>query len=199
MFAFLTQAEMNLKLLWSRIFNLLRNPKMEWEDIREEKIDRDALYKNYLIPYCAIYALSTFVGDLMWTTTDSLGKIVGQSLIDFAVPCGSVVALAFAIERLSVNFDSTKDLTLSTKLAIFSIAPLLLFMTVGNLIQVQPINGLMRLASFYSLYVLWLGFKPVLGTVTEQRLGYTVLTVLIFVGITLIAHLVLRGLLAIVF
>ena len=190
---------MNPKQLWSRIFNLLRNPKMEWEEIREEKIEINALYKAYLIPLCVIYALSTFIGDLIWTESDSLGEIIGQTLIDFAVPCGSVIVLTYAIERLSVNFDSTKDLTLSAKLAIFSIAPALLFMTIGNILQVQPINGLMRVACFYSLYVLWLGFKPILGTVTEQRLGYTVLTVLIFVGITLIAHLILRGLLAIVF
>jgi Yip1 domain. len=172
---------------------------MEWEEIREQKIDLKGLYKAYLIPFCAIYALSTFVGDLIWVQDESIGEIIGQAIIDFAIPCGSVIILAYAIERLSVNFDSTKDLTLSAKLAIFSIAPALLFMTIGNILQVQPINGLMRLACFYSLYVLWLGFKPVLGTVTEQRMGYTVLTVLIFVGITLVAHLILRGLLAIVF
>lgn len=190
---------MNLKQLWTRLFNLLRNPKMEWEIIRDEKLDRDALYKMYLIPYCLIYALSFFVGGLIWAENESLGEIVGQTLIDFAVPCGSIIALSYAIDRLSVNFDSTKDLVLSTKLAIFSIVPFIFFMTIGNVIQVQPINGLMRLASVYSLYVLWLGFKPVLGTVTEQRLGYTVLTVLIFTGISLVAHLILRGLLKIVF
>lgn len=190
---------MNPKQLWSRIFKLLRNPKMEWEEIHDENIDRNALYKKYLIPFCAIYALSTFIGDLIWTQNDSFGEIVGQTAIDFTVPCISVIILAYAIERLSVNFDSTKDLVLSTKLAIFSIAPALLFMTIGNIFQVQPINGLMRLACFYSLYVLWLGFKPMLGTVTEQRLGYTVLTVLIFVGITLVVHLILQGLLEIVF
>ena len=188
---------MDLKQLWNRTFSLLRNPKMAWEEIRDEKIDRDALYKKYLIPFAAIYALSTFVGSLVWTRSESFAEIVVQTLVDFAVPTASAIILAYAIERLATNFDSTKDLTLSTKLAIFSLLPLFFFMTIGHLIQ--PLNGVMRLVSFYSLYVLWLGFKPVLGTVTEQRLGYTVLTVLIFVGITLVAHLIVRGALAIVF
>lgn len=170
---------------------------MEWEEIRDENIQRDDLYRNYLIPYCTIYALSTFVGMLIWTSSDSFAKIIIQTLVDFSVPCGAAIALSYAIERLSVNFDSTKDLTLSTKLAIFALAPYFLFMIVGHL--VEPLNGIMRLVSFYSLYVLWLGFKPVLGTVTEQRLGYTVLTVLIFVGIILVTHLIVQGLLAIIF
>lgn len=188
---------MNLKLLWNRTFNLLRNPKMEWEEIRDEKIERDALYKKFLIPYCTVYALSTFVGMLVWTKSDSFAEILVQTAVDFSVPCGAAIALSYAIERLSENFDSTKDLTLATKLAVFALAPYFFFMVIGHLIQ--PLNGVMRLASFYSLYVLWLGFKPVLGTVTEQRLGYTVLTVLVFVGITLVAHLLVRGVLSVVF
>jgi Protein of unknown function (DUF1282). len=172
---------------------------MEWEEIRDEKIERDALYKNYLIPYCAIYALSTFVGMLVWTNSESFGKIVLQTLVDFSVPCGATIAASYAIERLAENFDSTKDLTLSTKLAVFALAPYFFFMIVGHIFQFQPIVGIFRFLSLYSLYVLWLGFKPVLGTVTEQRLGYTVLTVLVFAVILLMASLIVRGILEVVF
>lgn len=110
-------------------------------------------------------------------------------ILFYALALASVYVLGIIINALAPTFDSAKNPTNAMKLAVFSMTP----SWVAGVLYIAPFLGvLVVLASFYGLYILYLGFTtPLMETPKEKILGYFVVSIVIAFLLMVVVSVVL--------
>jgi hypothetical protein len=183
-----------------RAKEIILQPKMTWEKIKEESITEKDLYTSYAAILAVIPATAYFIGL----------SLVGMSLPGFhyRVPVASglmyavlqyiltlvgMYAVAIIIEKLAPYFNSRKDRLAALKVAVFSWTPALAAGVFGIFPSLSP---LILLASLYSLYLFYIGLPILMETPKERAIGYfavvTVASIVVWIIAGTLAALVIR-------
>lgn len=181
----------------NRVQNILMKPAAEWEVIASEPATVGGLIKGY----AAILFLIPFGITLLWTLLASsmFGAYAGAAIVSVALVrffvsyllgLALIVALAHAIVAIAPSFNGKQDLIQSTKLIVYSGTAA----WVSSIGLIIPFLGILiaLVGIVYSLYLLYLGVRPLLAVPADKVAGFTVVICLTAFVIGIVASIVLN-------
>ena len=166
-----------------RAKNILFSPASEWETIKSETITTNELFTKYAVILAAIPAIAGLIGYSIFGFSFGFGRIalgLGTSILwavlTYILSLVSVYILGWIIDALAPSFGSTKDLTASLKVSVYSYTAA----WVGGIFYILPyLSFLAGLISIYSLVLLYMGLKRVKTVPDDKMIGYFVVVIVI--------------------
>lgn len=184
-----------------RAKNILLNPKEEWNVIAGENTTVGELFTGYAVILAAIPLIMSilFLGLLGMGSVGlggaagvglGLGFIATTAIVGYIVGLALLWLVSFIVNAITPSFNGKQDMTQATKLMVYAATPT----WVTGLVSWIPILGaLFSIAGMaYTVYLIYLGVKPVLSVPDDKVAGMTVVTVLIYI----VASLVIGGIIA---
>ncbi|MGE3957624.1 MAG: Yip1 family protein [Vicinamibacterales bacterium] len=182
-----------------RIRNICLQPAAEWHAIAAEPADTPGLVRTYLAPLAAVSAAASFAGAAVTSVFFPFGGFVSGlagglvgAFVSFLATIAGCYVLAYAIDMLAPRFGGRQAYGQAFKTAVYACTPAL---AAGVLLLVPALGGFaVLLASFYGMYVLYLGLPVTMRSPREQALTYTVAVVVVCVVLGALASTVLGAL-----
>ncbi len=181
--------------LVERVKKILLNPKEEWTVIDQENTSIAELVTSFLIPLALIPAIASligygFIGVGFWGASLSWG--IKYAVIYFVTIVLGAYLAAYVINALSTSFGSQGDFRKAMQLVVYSYTP----MMVAGIVLIFPVLGIIYLlAGIYTLYLLYLGIKPLMKTPDDKVTGYFVVSLLVIIVIYIVISAILTAIL----
>ena len=183
--------------LVERAKNILITPKTEWEVIKNEQSSVSDLFTKYAMILALIPVIATFIGhSLIGISLGPFGsyKIPVSNGLIYAVvyyifSLAGVYLVAFIIDALAPSFGSTKDMSASLKVAVYSYTAA----WIAGIFGIIPILGILGILGLYSLYLMYLGLKIVKDTPQDKLVGYLVVVIIIAIVIYFIIGMIVTA------
>lgn len=191
--------------LVDRVKNILLKPQAEWEVIAKEPATVSGLITGYAVPLMLLPIIGQIIGlGLLGVGAQNyalmgLGSIgvMGAAIIGaigFVLALVLLYAMIFAVNAVSPSFNGKSDMVQAAKLMIYASTPT---WVAGLIVPILGLLGsLVGLAAIaYVVYLIFIGNKAVLEVPQEKSAGFTVVTVLIYIVLSVILSMVIFGLL----
>lgn len=177
--------------LVDRAKNIILKPKDEWTLIDQEDTSVFTLYISYLLPLALITTIAVFLrwgvfGASIIGPVFSLG--IKWAIINFTSIILCSVISTIIINELAPSFGSTKDFRKAAQLVIYAYTPMLL----AGVFQAIPALGILSIVGLYSIYLLYIGFKPLMKTPEDKLMIYFIVSFLVSVAVYAIAMKILN-------
>lgn len=175
------------------------NPKLEWEVAKENTSSAQQHVMGYVLPLALISAVAIFIGvgligyRVLGYRVQSVSGGLAQAIMTLVSILVGVYLSGFIIHKLAPTFDTTVSLDKAVKLVGFSYTAMLL---AGILNIFPPLAFFTFLGGLYSLYILYLGFKPMTNVSDEKSTSYFVVSLLVIVGVYIILGAILTAIIA---
>ena len=178
-----------------RIKNILVTPKTEWVTIDEENAPHMKVFTGYVLPLAAIPAIASFIGygiigysvlGIHVGGTVSLG--IRQAIIQYITMVGGAYLTAYVINFLAENFGARNNLDKAFSLVAYAYTPAFV---AGVFYIIPSLSWLASLAGIYSLYLLYIGLKPLMQSPEEKTTTYFVVSLLVMVAVFMVLGFVL--------
>ena len=176
------------------------SPKSEWEVVKSDKDTAHQHVMKYVLPLALISAVAIFIGvgligyRVLGYRIQSVSGGLAQAIMSLASILIGVYLSGFVIHKLAPTFDTTVSLDKAVKLVGFSYTAILL---AGILNIFPPLAFLTFLGGLYSLYILYIGFKPMTNVSDEKSTSYFIVSLLVIVGVYVIIGVVLAGIIGV--
>jgi hypothetical protein len=175
-----------MKIL-DRAKQIILKPKEEWVVIDQESTSVMELVTAYLFPLALIPAVASLIG-YGFIRFHSVGFGLKYGILYFINFAAGAFLTAWIIDALAPSFGSTKDFRKAFQLVVYSYTP----MMVAGVVMIFPsLSPLMLLAGLYSLFILYLGFKPLMKTPDDKVITYFIVSLVVLVVIYIILSTVL--------
>ena len=185
----------------ARVEGILIRPKEEWQKIKKEPLTVSKLFSSYVMILAAVPAVAQFLRYSLvgfripfegWYKFD-VGMALLRAVLVYGFILVFVYVFGFVINALASTFSSTQNLNNAMKLAVYSTTP---FFVASVLYIIPFLDRLVILASFYGIYLLYLGFvTPLVDAPKDKTLAYLVVCVVL----ALVAAVILLGILDTIF
>ena len=183
--------------LVERAKNILITPKTEWEVIKNEQSSVADLFTKYAMILAIIPVIATFIGQsLVGISLGPFGsyKIPVSNGLIYAVvyyilSLAGVYLVAFIIDALAPSFGSTKDMSASLKVAVYSYTAA----WIAGIFGIIPLLGILGILGLYSLYLMYLGLKIVKDTPQDKLVGYLVVVIIIAIVVYFIIGMIVTA------
>ncbi len=172
------------------------NPKLEWEVAKEDTTTAQQHVMTYVLPLALISAVAIFIGvgligyRVLGYKVQSVSGGLAQAIMSLASILIGVFLSGFVIHKLAPTFNTSVSLDKAVKLVGFSYTAMLL---AGVLNIFPPLAFFTFLGGVYSLYILYLGFKPMTNVSEEKSMSYFLVSLLVIVAVYFIIGLILAG------
>ncbi|MBN1414038.1 MAG: YIP1 family protein [Bacteroidales bacterium] len=171
-----------------RAKKIILKPKEEWVVIEQESTSVQGLITMYLFPLALIPAIASLIGYGFFFKFHSLGFGLKYGILYLITYVVGALLTAWVIDILAPSFGSTKDFRKAFQLVVYSYTP----MMVAGVVMIFPsLSPIMLLAGLYSLYILYLGFKPLMKTPDDKVTTYFVVSLVVLVVIYFVISTVL--------
>lgn len=176
------------------------NPKVEWEVAKENTNTAQQHVMTYVLPLALISAVAIFIGvgligyRVLGYRVQSVSGGLMQAVMSLVSIVIGVYLSGFVIHKLAPTFDTSVSLDKAVKLVGFSYTAILL---AGVLNIFPPLAFFTFLGGLYSLYILYLGFKPMTNVSDEKSMSYFLVSLLVIVAVYFIIGLILAGIVGI--
>lgn len=178
-----------------RVRELVFNPRIAWQSIKEEQITAKQLFFNYAAPLALIPPLASLIGLTLFGIRMPSGVVVRAPFNETLL--GGAVAYLFSllvvwlgaliIKGLAPYFESKADFDGAMKVVVYSLTPAWLV----GIFSLVPGLGVLSLLGLYGIYLLALGFGEILGTPGNKKIWF----ILIILLLSLIANFIISALL----
>ena len=167
-----------------RIKNILISPKTEWEKIKSEPAGIAQVFTGYAIPLSLISAVFGFLGlavigvslGILGSYHIPFGIALVWGVVYFVLGLVGLYVFALIINALASSFGSKPDMVKAFKLVVYSMTPA----WIAGVLNIFPvIKILVFLASLYGLYILYLGFTPMMETPKDKVVVYLIVAIVI--------------------
>lgn len=188
-----------MKSIISTAKQFIINPKIEWEVEKESTSTAQQHVMTYVLPLALISAVAIFIGvgivgySVLGYRVQSVSGGLAQAIISLGSILIGVYLSGFVIHKLAPSFDTTVSLDKAVKLVGFSYTAILL---AGVLNIFPPLAFLTFVGGLYSLYILYLGFKPMTNVSEEKSMSYFIVSLLVIVAVYVVIGLILGGFIA---
>ena len=187
----------NIDHLFNRIKLVIINPKSAWEEIKSEPRPTKDLVLNYMLPLVLIPTIASFIGyGLISSNTyfrsSSISWGLNQAILAFIGAFLGVLISAWCIHKLAPSFGTQTSIGKATSLVVYAYTPTWL---AGIFYLVPTLSILGLVAAIYSLYLLYLGFKPITNVPEEKKTNFFVISLICIIGVSFILSLVLGAIL----
>lgn len=173
---------------------ILLQPKTEWSRIATETTDPKSVLLGYALPLAAIGPIAGLIGMQLFginavfmTIRPSLGSSLAIAVTSFVMAVVGVFVLSFVANWLSPKFGGRDNFPAAFRLVTYSMTAAWVGAVFGLIPSLALIGSLIGLYSFYLYY---LGAEPVMGVPKDKTVSYTVVTVLVAIGVYLVIGLV---------
>ncbi len=183
---------MDFNPLINKVKEIITNPVQAWENIKHDTDDKQEILIKFALPLIVLGSFTTFIGSASFGLGHST-YIGFMSAIAYFISCiAGIYISAVVINELAPNFGSEKDLDKAFKLVIYSSSASFLATIVSSL---HPMLSFVGLFGLYSIYIFWLGVKPMMNTPEDKKLGFVVISALIIITIIFLLNLILTSIL----
>jgi len=173
---------------------ILMQPRIEWPRIAAETTDPMKVLTSYVVPLALIGPIAGLIGmqifginAVIMTIRPSITTSLTIAVTSFVMAIVGIFVLSFVANWLSPKFGGRDNFPAAFRLVAYSMTAA----WVGAIFGLIPALGLIgSLIGLYSFYLYYLGAEPVLGVPKDKTLGYTVVTVLVAIGVYLVVGLV---------
>jgi hypothetical protein len=175
-----------------RAKNIILTPKNEWQVIAGEQPDIKQIFTGYVLPLALIPVIAGIVGYTVIGRSGfrSFGLGLTMAIIQLVLAFVGVYITAFVVDLLAPNFGSEKNLGRAVQLVAYSFTPV----WVAGVLYIIPVLGLLVvLASFYGLYLLYLGLPLMMKTPQDKVAVYLVVSIVVFIVVYAIISAVLSA------
>lgn len=165
-----------------RAGHMLYRPRREWAVIAAEPRAVGGLVLGYVMIVAGLALAVEFAAEL--AAGVPLGAAVGTALSGYVQALAGIALLTVVAKGLAPRFGGVGDLGQSFKLAAFGGTPAWLG---GVFLPVPGIGGTLALAaSFYGIYVYFLGIPALMGVPAGgRRLGYCATVLVLTLGLAM--------------
>jgi hypothetical protein len=181
------------KGLIGRIKSILLKPKEEWPVIASESTSPGDLFTRYVIPLAAIGPVATLIGSQAFgygafgiTYRPSLVTSITSALTQFLLAIVMVVAVGIIAEKLAPKFGGEPNRRQAFKWVAYGATA----SWVAGIFGLVPMLGVLSILGLYSLYLFYVGATPMMKVPEDRALGYTAVTVVCAIALSLAAGLV---------
>ncbi len=185
--------------LVDRVKNILLTPKTEWPVIAAESASTSSLFTGYAAILAVLPLIGSLLGSLMFGSLlgglggagAGMGIILIPAILGYVIGLGILFLMHIIADSLAPSFGGTKDKMQAMKWVVYSGTPI----WVSGLLSFSPgINILVMLAGFgYAGYLMYLGAPHLMKVPEDKSIGYTIVTILIWIVITWIVSAILIG------
>lgn len=177
-----------------RAKNILLSPKDEWKKIDEEDTTAGALFTGYAV----ILALIPVIGTLLAVSL-SIGAyryfgfnyFLVSALSGYVIGLGILYLMGIIANALAPSFDGEKSDVSAMKLVVYSATPVWI---AGFFNFIPGIGFLISLIGFgYSAYLLYLGSQATVKVPENKAVGYTAVTIIIWIVLSVIITAIIVG------
>ncbi len=166
----------------ARAHLILADPPAEWAKIAQESnaefSDVEYLLTSYVARLALIPAAFGFVGACIVGVVAPGGGAVRAPIFDglfgavlgYVLSCATVLVLGLLIEALAPIFGGRRNFDRAFKLAVYSYTPVWL----AGFFLLTPGLRFLGLLSFYGVYLLWTGLRPMMKVPVSGVLPYAV-------------------------
>jgi hypothetical protein len=174
--------------LIERAKKIITSPKDEWVVIDQENTSITDLIIKYLIPLALIPAIASFIGFWIFYKFGSFSFGIKYAVIYLITYIGGALLAAYIIDALAPSFASTKDFRKAFQLVVYSYTP----MMVASIVLIFPSLGILVLiAGLYSLYLLFIGLKPMMKTPDDKTAVYFIVSLVVLIVVYFVISAVL--------
>lgn len=172
------------------------NPKLEWEVAKKNTSTAQQHIMYYVLPLALITALAIFIGvgligyRVLGYRVHSVSGGLAQAIMSLVSVVIGVYLSGCAIHKLAPTFNTTVSLDKAVKLVGFSYTAILL---AGVLNIFPPLAFFIFLGGLYSLYILYIGFKPMTNVSEEKSMSYFLVSLVVIVAIYVMVGVILAG------
>ena len=176
------------------------NPKLEWEVAKENTNTAQQHVMTYVLPLALISAVAIFIGvgligySILGYRVQSVSGGLAQAIMSLVSIVIGVYLSGFVIHKLGPTFNTSVSLDKAVKLVGFSYTAILL---AGILNIFPPLAFFTFLGGLYSLYILYIGFKPMTNVSEEKSMSYFLVSLLVIVAVYMILGFILTAIIGV--
>lgn len=185
----------------ARVKNILLTPRTEWPAISAEGKPAADVWMGYVAPLAALAAIAGGLGMILFGVhVPLIGNVrvgpvpaIAHVITQFVMTFVGLFVLMLIINALAPTFGGQKDSLRALKVAAYSFTPV----WVGALLTIIPALGVIAgLIGLYGFYLLYLGLPVMMRSAQEKAVGYTIVTVLCAIVISLVVTFLIGGILS---
>jgi hypothetical protein len=174
-----------------RAKNICLTPATEWPVIASEPATPGGLLGSYAAPLAAIGAIAGFIGGtIVGRTIPFVGTYrvpfataLVAAIFMFGMALVGVFVLSLIIDALAPTFGGQKNSIQALKLAVYSYTPA----WIAGVLQISTVLGILAIfASFYGIYLLYLGLPTLMRSPQEKSIPYTVVVIICAIVLSVI-------------
>lgn len=166
------------EFILSRAYGLLREPKKEWAQIRDEETNIPSIMLGYVAPLAAIPPICGLIGAYIFGLSYAgevdirppLDDALVGGLVSFVASVAMVFLLGLLINAVSENFDGDRNDLGSQKVAAYAMTPAFLS---GVFSLWPPLWWLSLFAIAASVFLLYRGLPILMKAPEDRALGFT--------------------------
>ncbi len=176
------------------------NPKLEWEVAKENTNTAQQHVMTYVLPLALISAVAIFIGvgligyQILGYRVQSISGGLAQAVMSLVSIVIGVYLSGFVIHKLAPTFNTTVSLDKAVKLVGFSYTAILL---AGILNIFPPLAFFTFLGGLYSLYILYIGFKPMTNVSEEKSMSYFLVSLLVIIAVYVVIGMILTAIIGV--
>jgi hypothetical protein len=166
-----------------RAKNICLTPATEWPVIAAEPATPGGLLGSYAAPLAAIGAVAGFIGGtIVGRTIPFVGTYrvpfatgLVAAIFMFGMALVGVFVLSLIIDALAPTFGGQKNSIQALKLAVYSYTPA----WIAGVLQISTVLGILAIfASFYGIYLLYLGLPTLMRSPQDKSIPYTAVVII---------------------
>lgn len=184
---------MDLKSIFARVKGIIVAPVNEWVAIVNEEKSQKKLLLGYLLPLALVAAVATFIGYTLVGEDNPLGRIIGPmwglkyAILELVNLVLGAYLCAFIVAFFAPGFGAVKNFGKAFSLVVYSYTPML----AAGILNIFPFLGFVTLlAGIYSLYILYIGLKPMIGVPNEKTTTFFIIVLVAAVVINSVVPMV---------
>lgn len=183
-----------MEQLINKAKQFILQPKQAWEEVKDETTTAQSHITSYVLPLSLIPAIATFIGygligyTVFGHRVHSIDWAISQAITSIITTIVGIFISGFVIHKLATNFQTEVSLDKAVKLVGYSYTAMLVA-GIFNILPALAILGM--IAGIYSLYVLYIGFKPMTNVSEEKSMNYFIVSILVIIAVYFILGLIL--------
>ena len=158
-----------------RLKNLILHPLSEWELIKDEQYTKQDVVFKFALPLILFASLATFLGGSVVTEIHTFKISLIRALISFASFSLSIYVSALTLNQLLPKFETEKSFSLFLKTLIYSFS---IFIISAGIADIHVYLKYFNILGVYSLILLWMGVKIVIGIPSDKVAGFAIISFL---------------------
>jgi len=175
-------------LFWQHIRLLFFNPPKAWRSIKKQNHNFGFLYWRMAFVMIALTSVCLFVGESLSTASTASGfYILADALLYLISNMLAFFITAKTINAIIPNYGGKKDLAKTGYLLFYTMAPFYMVMAVKFIF---PSLLFLLLLPVYCLVVYYYGVRQMMNFAAENKTAYYLVSLLIIIGIHVIAYFV---------